>query len=188
MAYQRFKLQDCLATVATPATLQDRRAQTVATVATVAGPTGEKRGQRPQSVADVASDSAATGWSVPSEISADIAIALERAAAGLRSRGCPAQDAHFRARALVRADLRNSPTLFIRQEDLNRCHVCGERESPDLPFIAVLSAVQDQPHWMHVACHAEHVRRLDARVGAMLPDVDLSSLQRRAGPPRYTAP
>lgn len=68
------------------------------------------------------------------------------------------------------ADLRNSLTLYEPQADPNRCHFCGERETPAAPFIAVLTAKPGAHHWLHADCHPEHVRRLDARVEAALAD------------------
>ncbi len=72
--------------------------------------------------------------------------------------------------AFRRAALRNSPALFEPQADPNRCHICGERETADAPFIAVLTAKPGTHHWLHADCHPEHVRRLDARVEAALAD------------------
>ncbi len=72
--------------------------------------------------------------------------------------------------AVRRAELRNSPALFEPQADPNRCHICGERETADAPFIAVLTAKPGTHHWLHADCHPEHVRRLDARVEAALAD------------------
>jgi len=68
------------------------------------------------------------------------------------------------------AALRNSPALFEPQADPNRCHICGERETADAPFIAVLTAKPGARHWLHADCHPEHVRRLDARAEAALAD------------------
>ena len=94
-------------------------------------------------------------------------------------------------KAFLAADLRNSSALFTPQADSNRCHVCGERESMDEPFLAVLSAKPEHPHWLHVACHAEHARRIDARVEAALQaaapitlrKADSDRLSLRAGKP-----
>lgn len=84
----------------------------------------------------------------------------------------PLRDPTKPTKALKAADLRNSLALYIPQLDSNRCHVCGGREGPDFPFIPVLSAKPECPHWIHEACHAEYVRLIDARVEAVLADAD----------------
>ncbi len=88
--------------------------------------------------------------------------------AGPISKTCPPHEPTKPTKAILAADLRNSSELFIPQADPNRCHVCGERERPDQPFIAVLSAKREHRHWLHVECHAEHVRRMEARVEALI--------------------
>jgi hypothetical protein len=65
-------------------------------------------------------------------------------------------------------DLRNSLALYVPQVDPYRCHVCAGRETSDRPLIPVLSAKPDHPHWLHRACHDEHVRRIDERVALAL--------------------
>ena len=41
-----------------------------------------------------------------------------------------------------------------RQADVKRCLTCGRAESRDEPFVAVLTPVRGQHHWMHAgACH-----------------------------------
>ena len=49
------------------------------------------------------------------------------------------------------------------QADPNRCHVCGERENVEAPFIAVLTEVPEAHHWLHAGCHDEHIRRCAER-------------------------
>ena len=58
------------------------------------------------------------------------------------------------------ADLRNSMTIYEPQADPNRCHVCGERETAEALFIAVLTSRPGSHHWLHAgSCHDEHMRR-----------------------------
>ena len=56
--------------------------------------------------------------------------------------------------------------VYEPQADPNRCHVCGERETVDLLFIAVLTSELGTHHWLHHDCHDEHIRRCAARRGA----------------------
>lgn len=66
------------------------------------------------------------------------------------------------------AMLRNDPALYEPQADPNRCHVCGERETADSPFVAVLTPLPEHRHWLHRACHPEHVARMAAKAEVAL--------------------
>jgi len=75
------------------------------------------------------------------------------------------------------AVLRNDPALYELQADPNRCHFCGKREAPEDLFIAVLTPLPDHRHWLHRACHPEHVARMAAKAEAMAAATHLRELR-----------
>jgi hypothetical protein len=178
MAYQRFILKVCPATVATSATLPAGPAHTVASFAR-AKPSSATPAE--QTVATVAGSNGESASGDQNQLAIDIAIALERTAARLVAAGCATPDARARARAIVAGHLRNSVAFYVPQAHSDKCQVCGEREEPGRPFLPVLSARPDRPHWLHAACHADHVRRLSLRIEAAICVAVPSGCTRGAG-------
>ncbi len=111
---------------------------------------------------EIDAENAARAAPAPLIPPAKVRAGVERELRALAARGCTGPEAHRDAAAITRALVRNSPALYVPQADPYRCHVCGDRETPDRPLVPVINAETmtgpDRHHWLHRACHDEHIR------------------------------
>ncbi len=99
---------------------------------------------------------------------AEIAARIERQTVRLIGLGRTRADAGRDAVAIVRAELRNDPRLYQPQGMPSLCHVCGGPESSACVLVPVLTALPGERHWLHRACHDEHVARMAAKADALI--------------------
>ena len=99
---------------------------------------------------------------------AEVRAGVERELRALAALGRTGPDALRDAIAITRAKVRNSEALAERQANGGRCHVCDEALDDSLPVVAVLTGKRGTHVWLHSDCHAEHSRRIAAKVEAIM--------------------
>lgn len=162
------------ATIATVATVLAPADQTVANVATVAGAQRENAiSSGPPSAASVATVASVAAVPRESAISAtEVLVMFERARERLLAM------VEERAREIVRSELHNDQRLAPAQPDMTRCLICGKEDG----LVPVLSAVPGRHHSLHAGeCHAEHMRRQEAKVTACMAAAGLTPPPQETG-------
>lgn len=77
-------------------------------------------------------------------------------------------DAERRAMSVVIALLRNDRRLATVQADTSRCRVCNGASAPGHPLIPALNPHPGHHDWIHLRCHEEHIRTVEARVRLLI--------------------